>query len=234
MTSIKDNIAASTDPSAANDITEGYAIGSEWYNTLTGQMWKAISVASAAAQWIRLAPAPSWPSGCYRPPIHIYAVNDGQVAANKLTMMPFMIHRRVAIDRVALWLVTGQAGGEMRLGLYRTDAFTEMPGALFADAGTIDLSGAASLKTVTVSWSLVPGQYWLAALNKTAGTLPTVRRAGGAILGHVLGSDGNEIAGANAWRYLEAAQAYGSLPATAPAMTPSTGSDGPVLMLRPA
>jgi hypothetical protein len=40
MTSIKDNIAASTDPSAANDGTEGYATGSEWYNTLTGRCGK--------------------------------------------------------------------------------------------------------------------------------------------------------------------------------------------------
>lgn len=76
------------------------------------------------------------------------------------------------------------------------------------------------------------GEYWLAALNKASGTPPTVRRAGGAVLGHVLGTDGNDIAGANAWRYLEAAQTYGSLPANAPAMVPSTGSDGPVLMLR--
>lgn len=234
MTSIKDNIAASTDPSVANDATEGYATGSEWYNTLTGQMWKAISVATGAAQWIRLAPAPAWPPGYYRPPAHIYAVNDGQVAANKLTMMPLLIHRRTSIDRIALWLVTGQSGGEMRLGLYRSDASTDMPGSLFADAGLIDLSGTASLKTITVSWSLVPGQYWLAALNKASGTLPTVRRAGGALLGHVLGNDGNEIAGANAWRYLEASQTYGSLPTTAPAMTASTGSDGPVLMLRRA
>ncbi|MDQ0319680.1 hypothetical protein QO002_001818 [Pararhizobium capsulatum DSM 1112] len=174
MTTIKDNIAASTDPSAANDTTEGYAPGSEWYNTLTGQMWRAISVASGAAQWMRLAPAPAWPTGYYRPPAHIYAVNDGQVAANKLTMMPLLIHRRVTIDRIALWLVTGQTGAEMRLGLYRSDAFTEMPGTLFAEAGTVDLSGSASLKTITVSWSLVPGQYWLAALNKASGTLPTV------------------------------------------------------------
>lgn len=232
MPSIKDNLAATTDPAAANDLTEGYGIGSEWYNTQTGQMWKALSVASGAAQWMRLAPGPAWPPGTYRPPNYIYAVNDGQVAANKLTMMPLLIHRRVTVDRIALWLVTGQAGAEMRLGLYRTDGFTDAPGTLFAEAGTVDLSGGASLKTITMSWSLVPGQYWLAALNKSAGTLPTVRRAGGAVLGHVLGTDGNEIAGANAWRYLEAAQTYGSLPANAPAMTPSTGSDGAVLMLR--
>ena len=57
MPSIKDNIAATTDPAAANDLTEGYGIGSEWYNTQTGQMWKALSVASGAAQWMRLAPS---------------------------------------------------------------------------------------------------------------------------------------------------------------------------------
>ena len=58
MTSIKDNIAATTDPAAANDLTEGYGVGSEWYNTQTGQMWKAISVASGAAQWMGLRLAP--------------------------------------------------------------------------------------------------------------------------------------------------------------------------------
>lgn len=182
----------------------------------------------------RNEPGTPWPTGRYRVADHIYLTGDGQPAADKLTLQPIIIRRAITVDRIGIRLVTAQTGGAIRLGIYRTDPATDLPGALFADAGEVTLSGSTGLKTATVSWLLAPGVYWLAAINKGGGTLPTIRRISGALMGRVQGTDDSEISTGNGYRYLEAAQAYGALPSTAPAATPSAGTDGPAITLRRA
>lgn len=47
-----DNFAATTDPGVTNDNTQNYAIGSTWLNTSTGVQWRAVGVATGAAEWV--------------------------------------------------------------------------------------------------------------------------------------------------------------------------------------
>ena len=46
------NYAATTNPTASDDSGDGYTPGSKWYNTVTGDIFLAISVAPGAAVWV--------------------------------------------------------------------------------------------------------------------------------------------------------------------------------------
>jgi hypothetical protein len=48
------NLVATTNPTVSNDGTQGYAIGSKWVNTTTGAEYRATSVATGAAVWVRV------------------------------------------------------------------------------------------------------------------------------------------------------------------------------------
>jgi hypothetical protein len=50
-TAAGNNVAATTDPGAGNDNTQGYTVGSLWVNTTNGRVWIALSVATGAAAW---------------------------------------------------------------------------------------------------------------------------------------------------------------------------------------
>lgn len=48
-----DNLTATTDPGPSNDSTQGYVVGSEWYNGASGALrsWTCVNNAAGAAQW---------------------------------------------------------------------------------------------------------------------------------------------------------------------------------------
>lgn len=234
MANIKDNIDAIVPPHPDNDALQGYAPGSEWFDLSTGTLHKCLDATAGAAAWMELAPSyPAWAVGDYRFPAHIAQVSDSaSIAPDLLTMQPILIERRVQIDRIAMRVVTFQPGGAAWLGLYDTDKETHQPGALVVDAGELNLSDFNGDRWRTISTALEPGLYWTACILKTAAPMPTVRRVGGALYGHVAGQTLTEIGSTAAFRYLSAAQSYGPLPEIAPAMTPDSGTHGPILALR--
>lgn len=48
------NLTATTDPTASNDATQGYQIGSVWFNSSAGALrwWECVSNTASAAQWV--------------------------------------------------------------------------------------------------------------------------------------------------------------------------------------
>lgn len=234
MANIKDNLSATLAPAAANDTTQGYAPGSEWFNLSTGAFHKCLDATAGAAAWMEVAPdSPGWAVGSYKVPAHIAQIADSSaIAANLLTMQPILVLRRVQIDRIALRAVSIQPDAAARLGLYDTDPETARPGSLVVDGGELNLSDFTGDRWRTVSVALKPGLYWTACVMKSTGTMPSVRRVGGAVYGHLPEQDLSELGSTAAWRYLSAAHAYGALPATAPAMSPDSGTHGPVIALR--
>lgn len=45
------NLSATTDPGATNDLNQGYSVGSQWINQTANRIWTAVSVAVGAAVW---------------------------------------------------------------------------------------------------------------------------------------------------------------------------------------
>lgn len=91
--------------------------------------------------------------------------------ATKLGASPFVVTRTISIDRIAIEVTTLALATVVRLGIYNDDG-SVFPGSLLLDAGTVDTS-TAGLKTITISQTLSPGLYWLAAA--TGATSPELR-----------------------------------------------------------
>ena len=47
-----DNLSATADPSAADDDTQDYSVGSRWLNTTASRAWTCLSAATGAAIWV--------------------------------------------------------------------------------------------------------------------------------------------------------------------------------------
>lgn len=236
MADIKNNLSATTAPSAANDASQGYATGSTWFHKEAGVMWICTDASPNEARWIVQTVDHPWPSQHIRTMPGVF-VNPASGAAvpDLLTLTPFVFYQRRRIDGIGIRLVTAQANGEVRLGIYRTDPLSEKPGACLYDAGAISLAAGSGNKTIDVDWSLDPGAYWLAAIFQSVGTLPTIMRTGGTLPGMLTRASSDDVTSSNGTRCLTAAQAYGALPATAPDMSYGAGgNDAPVIFLRRA
>lgn len=51
ITPIRDNLAATVDPTTTDDTTKDYAIGSRWINTTNGSIWVCEDATASAAVW---------------------------------------------------------------------------------------------------------------------------------------------------------------------------------------
>jgi hypothetical protein len=96
-------------------------------------------------------------------------VNKAQVL-NLMICTPIWLEAGT-LDRLAQeHNATTAAGETARLGLY-ADNGRGIPGALVVDGGTIDLSTATGVKTVTISNVITRGLYWLALVRQGGGVL---------------------------------------------------------------
>lgn len=236
MANVKDNLSAIVPPAADNDESQGYAPGSEWFDLSTGSFYKCLDATDTAASWMEVAcEYPGWAVGSYKIPAHIAQISDSSaITADLLTMQPILVQRRVQIDQLAMRVVTIQSGAAARLGLYDTDPVTLQPASLIVDGGELNLSDYTGDRWRTITATLKPGIYWTACVMKSVTTMPTVRRVGGALYGHLLAGNMTELSSNAAYRYLSAPYTYGALPATAPTMTRDSGTHGPVISLRRA
>jgi len=95
------------------------------------------------------------------------------VTANKLYGQLIWVPNLITATALIVQVTTG-AAGNVRLGIYNDSSGA--PGSLLLDGGTTTTT-AAAVKTITISQSLSPGLYWLAAVFDAA---PTCRLAAGA------------------------------------------------------
>jgi len=147
------------------------------------------------------------------------------LTSNRLYYVPFLVPRagltygRIAVNHVA---TTAGASSVARLGAYTS--VNDLPAALITDFGTVDLTTAAALKSVTISWSPAAGLYWLAVVAQITSGSPTFTVSPPQI--PVPASDGTN----NGSKF--EAGVTGTLPATAtPGAANTTGI--PVIYLRP-
>ena len=54
----RNNYTATINPGATNDSTQDYGVGSSWFNTTTGNEFRAISVGASAAVWVACGGSP--------------------------------------------------------------------------------------------------------------------------------------------------------------------------------
>lgn len=74
----------------------------------------------------------------------------------------------VTFDRIGIDIVSGTAGSVVRLGIYNVGSDGK-PGTVELDAGTV-AADSAGQKEITISHSLAPGRYYIAAAAQVANT----------------------------------------------------------------
>lgn len=92
---------------------------------------------------------------------------------NTLYLLPFYVGKTTTFDRIACYVTTFSTGGDNRLGIYKDTNGT--PSTLILDAGTVAVT-AVGLYEITVSLTLTPGWYWLAACAQTSGSYNVLSR----------------------------------------------------------
>ena len=135
-------------------------------------------------------------------------------AKDVLYYVPMPIPSSRLIDRIACYItVVGDATARARLGIYMDDG-TGNPGTLMVDGGVIDMSAGVGIKASVIAVQCPPPLVWLAYVQTFTAVSPLLSQAvtgEGAPVG--LGADLGARYGGTV------AQAYGALPAVAPAIT---------------
>ncbi len=170
-------------------------------------------------------------SGCYT--AGFFTGNQTSGAAfptNTLIAMACILPTRGTYSDIAIRIDTGQGGATARLGVYDTHPTIARPDSLIEDAGEFAATGAGFVdEPFAANLGLGPGLFWLVLATSNAAVVwertstdtsffPAAEVSGTAFVGRVT---------------MEAAQAYGALPATFPASMP-TVSTGPRVLLKVA
>lgn len=129
----------------------------------TGQVWAKTSSADYAQAWTN----PNWGGGDYfRSGYYSHGTHSSGALASLgiaqyyVYTRPFLVPYKRAFDRLGVQVSgVGPANGVIRLGIYTGAG---VPTTLLLDAGTVSCATTGA-KEVTISQTLDPGIYWLAA-----------------------------------------------------------------------
>lgn len=126
-----------------------------------------------------------------------------------------------AIDQIIANCASANASGQIRLGLYRSNALG-LPGALVVDAGVVTAGATGSRAATITPVALDPGLYWMACLGENASGTWTAWQSGS--FGAPLGT--STAFGSAITRLAASGVATGAMPDPAPTATPQASATG--------
>lgn len=176
----RQNVTA-TNPAVTDDVNAGYAVGSRWMNTASGQVFNCLSPTAGAAVWspIDAADTPGPVPGGVYPILQQMAAGAVVAAADTayaLLLMPDFLATITAVGaRVS---VGGGTGAAFKTAVMPHDTATRRPGATALaanNAGTAATATGQLLGSLGAAAQIVPGQpVWVLGVFNTASPLPTV------------------------------------------------------------
>ncbi|MCJ2127356.1 hypothetical protein [Methylobacterium sp. E-045] len=174
---VLNNFTAVAPPSVTDDATQGYAVGSIWFMPSTGEMWRARSVTTGAARWVKndTADHPGYIAGKYYLPFGMGGSVTGAIIAAGLASFGFgSIKQRITISQLGAQVTASSAGGNFQMAVYAHNPLTGMPSALIGSTSSATTAGTNLVNApLSANIQLEPGQYWfaLACDNITAAFL---------------------------------------------------------------
>ena len=118
-------------------------------------------------------------------------------SVNTTYYLPIFVPVTTTFDRIACMSFTSFSGtASIRLGIYNN--LNGAPGTVLLDAGTVAVTAASTMSAITISQSLTPGIYWLAANPVTAATTNSFYRYNNTAGNPLMGTTRNNISTANA------------------------------------
>lgn len=108
------------------------------------------------------------------------ALSTFVATANRIYYIPICVPWERAFTTIAVGIPTGGnvAGSNVRLGIFDIDQSTGGPNDVLVDAGNVS-TATTGLKTITISATLAPGQYYLAVWCSAAITLRAINQSFG-------------------------------------------------------
>lgn len=167
------NLSASADPTANNDQTQGYSVGSIWQNSSTGRTFIARNVSTGAAVWITFTSTFQGPnyvaSNWYIPPgVNFTGTNTPN--ATTLYTFPFIAGERITLGACGSRVTTAQASQNFQCAIYNNNVSTNRPTGnplgKTADISTAATGAITSALSPTVQLE-VGKMYWLAHMGNS-------------------------------------------------------------------
>jgi hypothetical protein len=163
----KNNDSATAAPTASDDATADYSVGSMWFWPATGRLWRLRDVTASAAQWVEIALADEqgYISGNWYMAPNIAVAAGAAPATGAIQLVLLVIKARVTLSTLGVRIVTSENGGNLQLALYANDPATGRPtgNAVATTAGiSTSSTGVVSASIAGGNVTLEPGLYWAA------------------------------------------------------------------------
>jgi hypothetical protein len=188
--------SAATAPAVTDDASAGYAPGAMWFDTATKLLWDCIDATTGAALWRPRTLFPGLPlqldSGVWYSALNAASeanTTNSRPSNHWLNAFPFVLNARTSFDRIGVTAQTAADASaqvaQVRFGVYRSPGLSPLSPrpVRVAQYGPVTVGSASggAVIAATISLTLDPGVYWLAAkwnLNGGSGLFPAVRAIG--------------------------------------------------------
>jgi hypothetical protein len=192
-----------------------------------GQYAQTVIPVDASGNIIVASPShPGFVAGRYYV-CHFYnGPTTGPLTTGLIYYTYFYTPTRVSVDRICINVTTASSGNTVRLGIYNLASTT--PTSLIVDGGDLSIATTGS-KEATISATLTPGWYALAATQSGGSGVYSTIGNSAAIGGYVLGNTSVSTAFNTC---STATLTYGALPSTASTTSLALASGAPVIWLR--
>lgn len=170
------NFQATTDPTASNDITQGYGAGSLWLNTTKLRFWTCISAAATAAKWQLLSSDVNSQRDAFTQ--HLLGSRldypaSGSITASQVQYTRVWIEAGITINNMQAFINSGAASHNLNLGLYDQATLSSNAGTprnLLASTGSTGLVSGdnGTYKSIALSSSYTTttaGYYWIGLIT---------------------------------------------------------------------
>ena len=169
------NMAATTDPGAADDIGDGYAIGSIWFNRARDTLWLCQDASAGTAIWQPYLSRRALHGGYGTDPDQVMASGPlngtsaaGVTAVDRLYLRPFRWFGGRSIDRLFGRVTTAGTASNIKFGLWGHDYGAGRPTGLPLGANNTPLSTATTgIKSAAIpAVDPAPGILWVASIHE--------------------------------------------------------------------
>ena len=231
---VQNNPNSSSDPTASNDQTQGYAVGSIWQNSTTGRIWVARNVSTAAAVWtlLELSDHPGYIVNNWYLPAGITAIaSGGNGGTGTLRLVPAYIKERITISNLGVRVTTLSAGGNVQAAIYANNPATGRPtGNALVSTASMSTASVANV-SAAASVQLEPGLYWFATCldNATAvlAAVSSTQAIASTTIGSAIASGGGALTTTAGLTGVNVAGTFGTWPSlTSATFNESAGSAG--------
>ena len=173
--------------------------------------------------------AANYPAGC----VNGIALSTLALVANTFYARPFIAPYRKSptIDRVGVYVTTGAASSNIRIGIYSTNPAScdISPATLLWDSGDLATATSSQAVTATPNLVLVPGQMYWAVIFSSG--IPTLRAFAANAVAFGIADSLNSSGNYNGFLGTATGLSYGALPTQFPSVAANT-SASPIVFVR--